>query len=466
VPVSVLLGITSAVWLVGIALTFSDVSSLFGGGDGMRLAERPGMLSGGLSLAFVPRLIGAFAASGVLLGAALALALFRAAHRATQAAWLGAVGMMGGCVALSAAAQVQVYEGAASVLAPLDKLRLLSSGAEHLGAMRWASGATLLAWLVLATGVTLSSLRRERVGLRPVLGMVGAILLPLVPWGADTLVGTMADRMLASEWKLRAMPAGFAPVRLPGANAFPLTAENTRPAAIHDADFVVVPGEARFTEDARFPGSVLLRAEALETDEGVQGLKGQLGEALPGATERAAREEKRTGKPAAPAVSVAVDARVPMSTLARLITVAHQAGAEGLFFVGQSADHDDPAVRGTLRTHAPSLEPVLDAPLGVSTWFAPPADARASERLLLRARVTGAGAFEVVPVKSEGPRFQVDPARQTFPESREPDAALGVAPEGPAPVVLLSVSSAREVSAFLGAAAALRARGFQVVLER
>ncbi len=466
VPVSVLLAITGAVWLVGVALTFSNVSSLFGSGDGMRLAERPGMLSGGMSLAFAPRLIGAFASAGVLLGSALALALSGAAHRATHAVWLGAVGMMVGCVGLSAAAYVQVCDGAGSVLSPLDKLLLLSSGAERLGVLRWAAGATLLACLVLAAGFALLSGRRERVGPRTALGAVGAFLIPFVSVGADRVVGTLSDRMLASEWKLRSVPAGFAPVQLPGANAFPLTAENTRPAAIHDAHFVVVPAEARFSEEERFPGSVLLRGEALETDEGLQRLKGRLGEALPEAMERAAREEKRTGKPTAPAVSVAVDARVPMSTLARVIAVAHQAGAEGLFFVGRSADHDDPAVRDTLRTHAPSLEPVLDAPLGVSTWFAPPADARASERLMLRARVTGAGAFEVSPLKGEDPRFQVDPARQTFPGSQGPDAALGVAPEGPAPVVLLSVSSAPEVSAFLEAAAALRARGFVVVLER
>lgn len=456
-PVSVLLLIPSALWLVGVALTFSDLSSLFGMGEGLSLAERPRILSGGMLLVFMPRLIGAFAAAGVLLGSALALAR----HRSTQAVWLGSMGMMVGCVALLAAAYAQVCEGAGSVHSPLDMLSLLSERAEQLGTMRWATGATLLVCGVLATGYTFVSSRRERLGLRAALGAVGAVLIALLPLGADALLGMQADHGLASEWKLRSVPAGFAPVRLPGANALPSSAENTRPAAAHDADFVVVAGDAQLSEDERFPGSVILRSETLETDEGRQRLKAQLGKALPEATMRAQQEQQRTRTPA-PAVSVAVDARVPMSTLAHVVTVAHEAGAEGLFFVGLSADHDDPAVRDTLRTHAPSLEPVLDAPLGVSTWFAPPA----GERLLLRARPTGEGSFEVSPLEGEGPRFQVDPARQLFPHGNEPDTALGVMPEGPAPVVLLSLGSTPEVSSFLRAASALRAHGFLVVLER
>lgn len=531
VPVVVLFTLLGGVWLVGAGLSFLEVRGFLLIGDSMRLAERAGVMAGGMPLAFVPRLIGALAASGMLLASALALALSSrstgaggrirgavlgglaaapllviagvaglkgadtlawahaglgllllgtcalagvavrshddgAAHRATQAVWLGAVGMMLGCVALSAGAYAQVSGGAGNGWSPLDLLSRLSWSAEQLGAMRWATGATLLVCPLLALGFTRVSKWREKAGFRTASGAVAAALILLVPVGVDTLVGALADNLLSTEWKVRAVPPGFAPVRLPGANAFGSTfAENTRPAAIHDADLIVVPGEARFPQHERFGGSVFLDGGSLRTEEGLLRMKEQLSPRLPGAMQRAQREQERGWKPA-PAVSFAVDARVPMGTLARVIVAAHEAGADGLFFVGQSADHDDPAVRDTLRAHAPSLAPVLDAPLGVSTWFAPPADERASERLHLRARLTGAGPFEVSPVEGEGPSFQVDPERQLFPHSKESDTAAGVAPEGPSPVVLLSVGSAPDVGSFLRAAAALRARGFHVVLER
>jgi hypothetical protein len=360
VPLAVMLGMATLPWTVGLLGSEVIVGRVVAALAGLETPDARNALALGVGEAMASRMLGAWMSAALLLGLGLGLAMaaasadlpFRAQPQGSRASLLFAiiVAFVLAAIAMVGALEAHQFFEALTRLpqAPLaDRVSLLSDAADEVTRLRPVRQACQ-ALLITLGGVLLIWQRRRSTN--PARGWMGSAFLAAA---VTALLMLDSHPLRLAEQGARTaglgaalLPSGFEPLHTPGASM-------PRPLA------------ALVTQEGLTPND----GSRLSWSSPVKVLAGSLSSSLRTAS---LQPPSSSGVSPEPVLPLLADARLPGSTLRRLLEASSLAGARAVELVGQHPHAASPEMLARLEAQVP-LFSLLAAREGVRQLLLPAA---------------------------------------------------------------------------------------------
>jgi hypothetical protein len=388
VPLAIMLGMATLPWTVGLLGTEVSVGKVVGALAGLEAPDARNALALGVGEAMASRMLGAWMSAALLLGLGLGLAIagattrlpFRAEPQGSRASLVFGiiVAFVLAAIALVGALEAHLFFEALTRLsqAPLaDRVSLLSQAADEVARLRPIRLACQ-ALLIALGGVLL--IWRSRRSTHPARGWMGSAFLAAA---VTALLMLDSHPLRLAEQGARAaglgpasLPADFEPLHTPGASM-------PRPLA------------ALVTQE----GLTLYAGSRLSWSSPVKALAESLSASF---SNPSVQPSSSSGVTPEPVLSLLADARLPGTTLRRLLEASSLAGARAVELVGQHPNAASPAMLARLQAQVP-LFSLLAAREGTQQLLLPAALAKPAT-LSWHARFASGGRLFLSPAQGGG----------------------------------------------------------------